>query len=146
MDAVPSDPAGDHDLHALARCANLSPRRLGRLFRGRTGVTPGQYGEAVRAEAAQALLEGDAHSVEEVARPAGFGSSETLRRVLPAAPRGRPRHLSRPLPHHRHGAGVTGGPGVSRRSGGRARGRRRRSRPGRGRGRRSWPGRGRHGS
>ncbi|MGN5377616.1 helix-turn-helix domain-containing protein [Streptomyces lasalocidi] len=68
MDAVPSDLAGDHDLHALARCANLSPRHLGRLFRGRTGVTPGQYGEAVRAEAAQALLEGDAHSVEEVAR------------------------------------------------------------------------------
>jgi transcriptional regulator GlxA family with amidase domain len=82
MDAVTSDPAGDHDLHALARCAGLSPRHLGRLFRSRTGMTPGQYVEAVRTEAAQALLEGDAHSVEEVARLAGFGSSETLRRVF----------------------------------------------------------------
>ncbi|WP_245790336.1 hypothetical protein [Streptomyces monashensis] len=32
--------------------------------------------------AAQALLEGDAHSVEEVPRPAGFGSSETPCRVF----------------------------------------------------------------
>ncbi|MFB7506941.1 GlxA family transcriptional regulator [Streptomyces broussonetiae] len=82
MDAVTSDPAADHGLDSLAQHAGLGARHLGRLFRGQTGMTPGQYVEAVRTEAAQALLEGDAHSVEEVARLAGFGSSETLRRVF----------------------------------------------------------------
>ncbi|MEV6115268.1 GlxA family transcriptional regulator [Streptomyces sp. NPDC052109] len=82
MDAVTSDPAADHDLDSLARRAGLSARHLGRLFRSQTGMTPGQYVEAVRTEAAQALLESGGHSVEEVARLAGFGSSETLRRVF----------------------------------------------------------------
>jgi transcriptional regulator GlxA family with amidase domain len=49
-------------------------------------MTPGQYVEAVRTEAAQALLEGGGHSVEEVARLAGFGSSESLRRVFQHRP------------------------------------------------------------
>jgi len=82
MDAVTADPAADHDLPSLARCAGLSPRHLGRLFRSQTGMTPGQYVEAVRVEAAQALLERDTRSIEEVAQLSGFGSSETLRRVF----------------------------------------------------------------
>ncbi|EST19230.1 helix-turn-helix domain-containing protein [Streptomyces roseochromogenus] len=82
MDAVTGDPAADHDLGSLARSAGLSTRHLGRLFRSRLGMTPGQYVEAVRTEAAQVLLEGSGHSIEEVARLAGFGSSETLRRVF----------------------------------------------------------------
>ncbi|MEW2159951.1 GlxA family transcriptional regulator [Streptomyces sp. NPDC007189] len=82
MDVVTSDPTADHDLESLARCAGLSARHLGRLFRSHTGMTPGQYVEAVRTEAAQTLLESGGHSVEEVARLAGFGSSESLRRVF----------------------------------------------------------------
>ncbi|MEU2923561.1 GlxA family transcriptional regulator [Streptomyces sp. NPDC007251] len=82
MDVVTSDPTADHDLESLARCAGLSARHLGRLFRSQTGMTPGQYVEAVRTEAAQTLLESGGHSVEEVARLAGFGSSESLRRVF----------------------------------------------------------------
>ncbi|GAA2454359.1 GlxA family transcriptional regulator [Streptomyces glaucus] len=82
MDAVVTDPAAGHDLPSLARRAGVSPRHLGRLFRAETGMTPGQYVEAVRTEAAQALLESGARTLEEVARLAGFGSSETLRRVF----------------------------------------------------------------
>jgi transcriptional regulator GlxA family with amidase domain len=82
MDAVVADPAAEHDLSSLAARAGLSPRHLGRLFRAQTGMTPGQYVEAVRTEAAQALLEGSTRSVEDIAQLAGFGSSESLRRVF----------------------------------------------------------------
>jgi transcriptional regulator GlxA family with amidase domain len=82
MDTVVADPAAAHDLATLADRAGLSPRHLGRLFRAATGLTPGQYVEAVRAEAAQALLADGERSVEEIAHLAGFGSAETLRRVF----------------------------------------------------------------
>ncbi|MGW0811991.1 GlxA family transcriptional regulator [Streptomyces viridiviolaceus] len=82
MDAVVTDPAAGHDLPSLARRAGVSPRHLGRLFRAETGLTPGQYVEAVRTEAAQALLEGSDRGLDEVARLSGFGSAETLRRVF----------------------------------------------------------------
>jgi transposase-like protein len=45
-------------------------------------MTPGRYVESVRIEAARALLEGGSDSVEDVAQQAGFGSSESLRRVF----------------------------------------------------------------
>ncbi|MFL4908922.1 GlxA family transcriptional regulator [Streptomyces sp. MMS24-I2-30] len=82
MDTVVADPAAAHDLPTLAGRAGLSPRHLGRVFRAATGLTPGQYVEAVRAEAAQALLADGERSVEEIAHLAGFGSAETLRRVF----------------------------------------------------------------
>ncbi|MFD9075505.1 GlxA family transcriptional regulator [Streptomyces lasiicapitis] len=82
MDAVTADPTEDHGLDALARLVGLSPRHLGRLFRAETGMSPGQYVEAVRLEAAQGLLESGPDGIEEVARRAGFGSSESLRRVF----------------------------------------------------------------
>ncbi|GHC68089.1 GlxA family transcriptional regulator [Streptomyces flavofungini] len=82
LDAVTADPAADHSLDSLARQAGVSARHLGRLFRAETGMTPGQYVEAVRLEAARALLEAGPDTVEEVARRAGFGSSESLRRVF----------------------------------------------------------------
>ncbi|ARX89096.1 hypothetical protein SMD44_08583 [Streptomyces alboflavus] len=60
----------------------MSARHLSRLFRAETGMTPGRYVESVRLEAARALLEAGPDTVEEVARRAGFGSSESLRRVF----------------------------------------------------------------
>lgn len=82
MDTVTADPTEDHSLDSLARQAGVSARHLGRLFRAETSMTPGQYVEAVRLEAARALLEAGPDTVEEVARRAGFGSSESLRRVF----------------------------------------------------------------
>ncbi|MVO85603.1 helix-turn-helix domain-containing protein [Streptomyces sp. p1417] len=82
MDAVTADPTEDHSVDSLARRAGVSARHLGRLFRAETGTTAGQYVEAARLEAAQALLEAGSDSVEEVARRAGFGSSESLRRAF----------------------------------------------------------------
>jgi transcriptional regulator GlxA family with amidase domain len=82
MDAVGADPAAAHAMDALAREAGISPRHLGRLFRAETGMTPGQYVESVRLEAAQALLEAGDDAVETVAERSGFGSAETMRRAF----------------------------------------------------------------
>lgn len=83
MDAVGADPR--RTLAELAREAGLSARHLARLFRSETGMTPGQYLESVRLEAARALLEAGEDPVDTVAEAAGFGSAETMRRVFQQA-------------------------------------------------------------
>ncbi|MBD0422614.1 GlxA family transcriptional regulator [Streptomyces sp. TRM S81-3] len=82
MDKVTADPSFPHGTEGLAAGLGISARHLARLFRQETGMTPGQYVDAVRVESAQALLSSGTASVEEIAREAGFGSSETMRRVF----------------------------------------------------------------
>lgn len=82
MDVVGADPGAPYALDALARDAGVSARHLTRLFRSEIGMTPGQFLESVRLEAAQALLEAGSDPVEEVAGRSGFGSAETMRRVF----------------------------------------------------------------
>ncbi|MFI5893848.1 GlxA family transcriptional regulator [Actinoplanes sp. NPDC051513] len=82
MDAVTTDPAADHATERLASRAGVSPRRLTRLFRAHTGLSPGEYVESIRVEATQVLLESGLDSVESVAATAGFGSGETMRRAF----------------------------------------------------------------
>jgi transcriptional regulator GlxA family with amidase domain len=82
LDHVSADPSAEHTLDSLAAVSGVSARHLGRLFRTEIGMTPGQYVESIRVEAAQALLERGSGTVEEVAQQAGFGSSESLRRVF----------------------------------------------------------------
>lgn len=81
LDAVAADPAADHSLPALARLGGFSPRHLTRLFNERVGSPPGVYVEAMRVEAAQALLEAGS-SVTEAAARSGLGSDESLRRAF----------------------------------------------------------------
>jgi transcriptional regulator GlxA family with amidase domain len=85
MDAVGADPAAAHRMDVLARQAGVSPRHLSRLFRTETGLTPGQYVESVRMEAAQALLEAGNEPVDTVAEQSGFGSAESMRRAFQQA-------------------------------------------------------------
>ncbi|MET8953743.1 GlxA family transcriptional regulator [Streptomyces sp. NPDC004393] len=82
MDHVGADPAAEHTLESLADVGGVSARHLGRLFRTEIGMSPGQYVESMRLEAAQVLLEKGGDTVEEVAQQAGFGSSESLRRAF----------------------------------------------------------------
>ncbi|MGW1255642.1 GlxA family transcriptional regulator [Streptomyces sp. NPDC002513] len=82
MDHVGADPSAGHTLDSLAAVGGVSARHLGRLFRTEIGMSPGQYVESVRMEAAQVLLEKGSDTVEEVAQQAGFGSSESLRRAF----------------------------------------------------------------
>jgi transcriptional regulator GlxA family with amidase domain len=81
LDAVAADPAADHAAPVLAARAGVSARHLARLFRERLGTTPGAHVEAVRLEAARALLEAG-ESVGGAARRSGLGSDESLRRVF----------------------------------------------------------------
>ncbi|ORA36888.1 AraC family transcriptional regulator [Mycobacterium branderi] len=80
-DAIAADPAADHDVKTLAARASLSTRQLTRLFQSELGTTPARHVEMVRIDAARAALDAG-RSVSETARMAGFGSTETLRRVF----------------------------------------------------------------
>lgn len=80
-DAIAADPGADHRVSSLAKRASLSTRQLTRLFRSELGMTPADYVEKVRVDAARAALDAG-HSVTDTARLAGFGSTETLRRVF----------------------------------------------------------------
>nr|WP_283139877.1 helix-turn-helix domain-containing protein [Rhizohabitans arisaemae] len=82
LDTIAAEPAANHTLAAMADRVAVSERHLTRLFRREVGLTPGQYVERIRVEAAQTLLETSAAGVDSVAHRCGFGSSETMRRAF----------------------------------------------------------------
>jgi transcriptional regulator GlxA family with amidase domain len=66
----------------LAEHANLSVRQFTRAFTEATGVPPAKAIERLRVEAARAAIESGEWSMEVVARRAGFGGSERMRRAF----------------------------------------------------------------
>jgi transcriptional regulator GlxA family with amidase domain len=78
---VAANPADNHSVKTLAARASLSTRQLTRLFQSELGMSPARYVELVRIDCARGALEAG-RSVAETAGVAGFGSSETLRRVF----------------------------------------------------------------
>jgi transcriptional regulator GlxA family with amidase domain len=82
-DAIAANPGADHSVRTLATRASLSTRQLTRLFRSELGMTPADYVEMVRINAARAALDAG-RTVTDTAHIAGFGSAETLRRVFTA--------------------------------------------------------------
>src|ERR1700730_13776311 len=66
----------------LAAVACLSPRQFTRVFRDETGLSPAKVVEKLRLEKAKFLLEQGRLSVEVVAREAGFGDRERMRRAF----------------------------------------------------------------
>ncbi len=93
---LPDHLGEDLSVPALARRACMSERNFARAFRDETGQTPAAYVETARVESARiALATGDL-PVETIARRAGFGTVEMMRRafrrrvgVSPAGYRGR---------------------------------------------------------
>ena len=81
VDAVKADPAADYSVARLSKIANVSARHLSRLFQQELDTTPGKYVEEIRFNTAKALLDAG-YSVTETAQRAGFGTSESLRRVF----------------------------------------------------------------
>ncbi|MET9378693.1 GlxA family transcriptional regulator [Streptomyces sp. NPDC003035] len=79
---ISEHPEEDLSVEALAARARLSPRHFARAFRTETGTTPGRYVDRVRLEHARRLLEETADGVEEVARAAGYGTPEAMRRAF----------------------------------------------------------------
>ena len=70
------------EIEHLARAANLSPRQFIRVFRSETGTSPAKAVEALRLEAAKYLLEQSRLPVEDIAKEAGFGDRERMRRAF----------------------------------------------------------------
>jgi transcriptional regulator GlxA family with amidase domain len=70
------------DIEDLARAACLSPRQFTRVFRSETGMSPARAVEALRLEAAKLMLEQSRLPVEDIAREAGFGNRERMRRAF----------------------------------------------------------------
>ena len=79
---IPDHLDQDLSVPALARRAAMSERNFARAFRRETGMTPGAYVEAARVESARIALESGDLPVESIARQAGFGTVETLRRAF----------------------------------------------------------------
>lgn len=74
--------ADDLSVEALAARCTMSARHFARVFRARAGVTPREYVERLRLDAARRELELGERSVKEVAARTGFGTVETLHRVF----------------------------------------------------------------
>jgi len=79
---IPDHLDEDLSVPALARRSQMSDRNFARAFRRETGMTPAAYVEAARVERARMALETGELPVEAVARQAGFGTVETMRRAF----------------------------------------------------------------
>ena len=75
-------PDEDHAVERLAARVAMSPRHFARVFRDEVGCTPAGYVERVRVEVARRLLETTDSGIDEIARTAGFGTAETIRRAF----------------------------------------------------------------
>src|SRR3984957_6618146 len=72
----------DLSVEALARRAAMSPRNFARVFTREVGMTPGQFVENSRVEAARRRLEESADGVDSIASECGFGTRESMRRAF----------------------------------------------------------------
>jgi transcriptional regulator GlxA family with amidase domain len=66
----------------LAGVANLSRRQFTRRFRDETGQSPARAVESLRLETAREMLENTRHTMDYIAREAGFAQVEQMRRAF----------------------------------------------------------------
>jgi transcriptional regulator GlxA family with amidase domain len=66
----------------LARRGGMTERSFARVFRSQTGITPADFVEITRVDAARRLLEETDLPLQRVASVSGFGSTEALRRAF----------------------------------------------------------------
>lgn len=101
---IADHPDEDLCVDALAARVAMSPRHFARVFREEVGTTPAQYVEESRLEVARRLLETTDDAIDEVARRAGFGTTETMqrafRRRVNVTPRDYRSHFARTSGHH----------------------------------------------
>jgi transcriptional regulator GlxA family with amidase domain len=79
---IADHPDADLSIDVLARRASLSTRQFARAFTAEIGTTPGQYVDRTRLETARRLLEDTADGIDHVARHAGYGTTEAMRRAF----------------------------------------------------------------
>ncbi|WP_433515649.1 GlxA family transcriptional regulator [Nonomuraea sp. CA-143628] len=79
---IPDHLTEDLSNDALALRTNLSVRHFSRVFRQQVGVTPAQYVESVRVDAAARQLVHTGNGLRAIANAVGLGSVETLHRLF----------------------------------------------------------------
>jgi transcriptional regulator GlxA family with amidase domain len=72
----------DLSVGALARRAAMSERNFARAFVQETGLTPAEFVELTRIDAARRLLDGSGLSLQRVATGSGFSSTQAMRRAF----------------------------------------------------------------
>ncbi len=82
LDAIHADPTREWTVPVMARRAMMSVRHFARVFSRNVGISPAQYVERARVEAAADRLASTGDGLDLVARQSGFGSAETLRRAF----------------------------------------------------------------
>jgi transcriptional regulator GlxA family with amidase domain len=82
QDHVLAHIASRHTLEALAAVVGMSPRSLARHFVQETGITPHEFIERARIDAARRMLEGTDQPLKTVAYDCGFGSADRMRAVF----------------------------------------------------------------
>jgi transcriptional regulator GlxA family with amidase domain len=79
---IRADPSRDLSIAELRRRAAMSERNFARVFRQETGMTPAEFVETTRVDAAQRLLRETALPLKSIAVECGFGSTDALRRAF----------------------------------------------------------------
>jgi transcriptional regulator GlxA family with amidase domain len=80
--SIAEHPDGDYRVERLASQVAMSPRHFARVFRAEVGCPPAVYVESARVEVARRMLETTGLPVDDIARAAGFGTAETMRRAF----------------------------------------------------------------
>jgi transcriptional regulator GlxA family with amidase domain len=70
------------DLNRLAEQANCSPRTLLRRFKAGTGLTPNEYLQRLRIDAAQRALANPTRSLEQIAAQVGYADRATFAKLF----------------------------------------------------------------
>ena len=71
-----------HTLESLAKAVGMSPRNFARHFVQATGVTPHEFVDRARIDAARGLLEASDQPLKSVAFACGFGTADRMRIVF----------------------------------------------------------------
>lgn len=82
QDYVRSNLVGRHTLKSLAAEVGMSSRNLARHFVQEAGITPHEFVERARIDAARMLLEGSDRALKAVGHDCGFGTADRMRIVF----------------------------------------------------------------
>jgi transcriptional regulator GlxA family with amidase domain len=82
QDHVMTNIGDRHTLESLAAVVGMSPRNLARHFVQATGITPHEFIERARVDAARMMLERNDRPLKAVAFDCGFGSADRMRIVF----------------------------------------------------------------
>ena len=72
----------DYSVARLAAIAGMSARSFARHFTQAAGITPREFIERARVDAARRLLEGSRQPLKAIAYDCGFGNADNMRRVF----------------------------------------------------------------